>query len=426
MSPDTRTPNSVASPPRAVPNGIAATWFDGNSARRTEVSLVLAGRTVHVVDAAGVTVAHVPRDLVRVSDRIGDAPYRIAFPNGALAVTHAHAAIERAFRLSPGSHWLAKMERARWVVVSAMIGLAAALGFAYIKVVPVAAEAISHRIPRDAEKTLGNISLKGLDGFLLKPTQLSTEEKVTTWRAFEQLSQAAGLKGEVAIENRAMMPNALALPGGTIVVTDGLVKLFQGKEPMIAAVLAHELGHIHHRHSMRHLLEGSASAMIVGALAGDVSGVSALVTAAPVILSTLHYTRESEREADEYAFALLQKIGRSPNDFADAMRRFQDMELCVALRAEDRSSDGKRRRKQNNASESDDDDGYSAASAEDSAADSKDGKARCFTEPEKYLYGREAAVERLKREDRETGYMHTHPVTQERIRAAEAAAKAVQ
>jgi hypothetical protein len=98
----------------------------------------------------------------------------------------------------------------------------------------------------------------------------------------------------------------------------------------------------------------------------------------------------------------------------------------VALRAEDRSRDGKRRRKQNNASESDDDDGYSAASAEDSAADSKDGKARCFTEPEKYLYGREAEVERLKREDRETGYMHTHPVTQERIRAAEAAAKAAQ
>ena len=62
------------------------------------------------------------------------------------------------------------------------------------------------------------------------------------------------------------------------------------------------------------------------------SGVSALVTAAPLLLSTLHYTREAEMEADHYAFVLLTKSGLSANDFADAMRRFEAMELCKELR----------------------------------------------------------------------------------------------
>jgi Zn-dependent protease with chaperone function len=421
----TLEPNKIGA--GAPVNGIAAVWFDGTSARRTEVKLVIVGRTVHVVDLQGATIAHVPRDLVKAGDRIGNAPYRIHFPNGALAVSNEHRAIERSFRLAPGSHWLARMERASWVVLAALIGLAVSLVFAYRTFLPVVAEFVAERIPRSSEKTLGEISLKGLDRMMLKPTKLSTEEKVTTWKAFETLSQAAGLKGEVTIENRAMMPNALALPGGTIVITDGLVKLFQGKEPMIAAVLAHELGHVHRRHSLRHLITGSASALIVGALAGDVSGISTLATAAPLVLSTLHYTREMEREADEYAFALLIKAGYSPNDFADAMRRFEVMELCLLLR----DSDAEKTRKRSRREPSDeydgvvrDDEGKSTAASAGSAARPT---AKCFSEPEAYLAGRENDIEvkRYKLNERETGYMHSHPVTQERIRAAEAAAKAM-
>ena len=54
--------------------------------------------------------------------------------------------------------------------------------------------------------------------------------------------------------------------------------------------------------------------------------------------------------------------------------------------------------------------------SEDRTADS------CLENPERALVGREKDIAELRKEVRETGYMHTHPVTQERIRAAEAAA----
>jgi len=212
----------------------------------------------------------------------------------------------------------------------------------------------------------------------------------------------------VELQFRDTAPNALALPGGTIVVTDGLVKLFRADERLLAAVIAHELGHVHHRHSLRHLLEGSASALIVGALVGDVSGVSTLTVNAPILLSTLHYTRESEREADQYAFDLLRRDGRSPKDFADAMRRFEAMELCVALRAKYRDDALKQA-------------GSSVDQRDEPAARERNAVA-CMDNPEKALEGRDNELAELRRQDRETGYMHTHPVTRERIAAAEAAA----
>ena len=399
---------------------VSAMWFDGQTARRTEVALLVTGRTVQVtrasadggdsIDTGNSAIAHVPRDSVEVSERIGDTPYRLTFPGGGLAVTSDHAGVESAFGLSPSEHWLSRMERARWAVVAAMVGLAAAVFFAYRTLIPLAADAVAQRIPREAEKTLGTVALQGLDRWMLKTSKLEANELSAVRALFASLADKAGLTGVVELQFRDTAPNALALPGGTVIVTDGLVRLFKADERLLAGVIAHELGHVHHRHSLRHLLAGSASALMVGALLGDVSGVSALVTSAPLILSTLHYTREAEMEADQYAFDLLKKSGRSPKDFADAMRRFEAMELCMEFRSNSREEAIKR-----------------TEAARDSSNDREAASARtqdiCADEPEQYIVGREKEIAELRKDDRETGYMHTHPVTQERIRAAEAAAR---
>jgi Zn-dependent protease with chaperone function len=405
-------------------NEISAQWFDGKSARRTSVAIKMSGLTVAVVDAAGNVLAHVPKDLVRVSERIANTPYRLEFPDGALAVTSDHAAVERSFKLNPGAHWLAKMERNAWAVVAAMFGLFVALYFAYDFFIPKIASAVAERIPRETEKSLGDATMKSLDGFMFKKTETDAAQQAKIRTEFDRLAKAANMSEHVTLEFRRMAPNALAIPGGTIVVTDGLVRLFKGDERLIGAVLAHEIGHIYHRHSLKHLLEGSASALIAGALVGDVSGVSALVTTAPVILSSLAYTRESEAEADRYAFDLLTKVGRSPVDFADAMRRFDAMEDCMMLRAKDRKSGNSSTIESSDDEESEEEetpkkDGGVVAEKKESPRDS------CMTNPEVFTRGREKEIETLRAEegDRETGYLHTHPVSQERIRAAEAAAK---
>ena len=84
------------------------------------------------------------------------------------------------------------------------------------------------------------------------------------------------------------------------------------------------------------------------------------------------------------------------------------MELCVALRAKYRDDALKQA-------------GSSVDQRDEPAARERNAVA-CMDNPEKALEGRDNELAELRRQDRETGYMHTHPVTRERIAAAEAAA----
>ena len=106
-----------------------------------------------------------------------------------------------------------------------------------------------------------------------------------------------------------MGPNAFALPGGTIVVTDELVELLDGHEDAVLGVMAHELGHVEARHGMRLFVQTSVLGVLAGWLLGDFSGV---VAAAPVMLGQAAYSRDAEREADATSVRVLKASNISP------------------------------------------------------------------------------------------------------------------
>ena len=74
------------------------------------------------------------------------------------------------------------------------------------------------------------------------------------------------------------------------------------------------------RHIVRQLLQGSVVAVVAMSLVGDVSSAAAFVGGAPA-LATLAYSRDLERQADEYAFTLLRRHGISPGAFAALLQR---------------------------------------------------------------------------------------------------------
>jgi Zn-dependent protease with chaperone function len=117
-------------------------------------------------------------------------------------------------------------------------------------------------------------------------------------------------------------PNALALPAGTIVFTDEMVKLAQNDDELLA-VLAHEIGHVVHRHSLRMLVQDSLLAFLALAVTGDVSGTSQIFLGAPVLLTELYYSREFEQEADDHALRYLCRQRVDPRRFADLLRRVE-------------------------------------------------------------------------------------------------------
>jgi len=115
-------------------------------------------------------------------------------------------------------------------------------------------------------------------------------------------------------------PNAFALPGGTIVITDAMIKTAQSPEEVLA-VLAHEIGHVESRHALRHVLQSSAVGVVAASVTSDAASLSVAVAGLPVLLAQTKYSRDFEAEADEYGFQLLKQHQLSPDAFASLMER---------------------------------------------------------------------------------------------------------
>jgi Zn-dependent protease with chaperone function len=95
-------------------------------------------------------------------------------------------------------------------------------------------------------------------------------------------------------------PNAFAVPGGHIVVTQGLLELVKS-DLGLAMVLAHELGHHQYRDPLRGMGQSLSLSLIVSLFMGGQSTFIRLVTD----LVSSSYSREQELRADRFGYGLV-------------------------------------------------------------------------------------------------------------------------
>jgi Zn-dependent protease with chaperone function len=161
-----------------------------------------------------------------------------------------------------------------------------------------------------------------LDRIALAPSKLPEARRQELQTALARLAPQGEARVRYQLlfrDGKRIGANAMALPDGTIIVTDQLVALAAHDEEILA-VLAHELGHIDRRHGLRMLIQGSIVAFAVSYYVGDISSVAAGL---PTLLLQARYSRDHEREADQYGAALLKANGLSPRRLADMLAKLE-------------------------------------------------------------------------------------------------------
>ena len=299
-------------------NTVDARYFDGRTSRARAVRLSVDNNSLDIVGDD--ITRRVPVSELRVSEPLAHAPRIVTLADGAFCEIADNAAFSQILAASGhrDSFVVAWQNRWRGAFV-AVFGLIGFLFVAYQWVLPVAAEYAATKVPLAWEEGLGREAETFLEQRVFSTTQLSKERRDALTDRFEAIAPEDGRHYAIRFRASKIGPNALALPGGVIYVTDELVELAPDDDAVLG-VLAHELGHIERRHLMRRLFASAAVGAAAAVLFGDVSTVLA---ALPAMLIDLDYSRAMEREADLYAVDLLRANGISTGSLATLFERMQ-------------------------------------------------------------------------------------------------------
>lgn len=131
----------------------------------------------------------------------------------------------------------------------------------------------------------------------------------------------SGIRIQFKVIDDPKTVNAFAIPGGTIYVYTGLLKA-ASNEAEVVGVLGHEAAHVTRRHVAQQLvtLYGLQTVMDM-ALGNSPSQMAELVANVAAQGYLLKYSRDHERDADEYGIRYAAGAGYDPHGFANFFKK---------------------------------------------------------------------------------------------------------
>jgi len=197
-----------------------------------------------------------------------------------------------------------------WVVILSAAGVLGMTASLYLWGIPAMTSWMAPYIPVSWEERLGRSVVD-----TIAPVEKRCEDSAQS-KKFQEILNALGssvphspYKFRVMVVNSPAV-NALAAPGGSIVIFRGLLEKTTTPEEL-AGVLAHEMQHILQRHATRALLQHVSMKILLAAAVGDARGLSYGLEGAQT-LGMLRYSRQKEEEADREAVKMLIASGIDP------------------------------------------------------------------------------------------------------------------
>jgi Zn-dependent protease with chaperone function len=308
----------------------SAVFLDGRSNRKRDVTLRLGGALDIVADDA--VVESWPYDAIRRADgppQVLRLSCDAALPLARLEIADAasqgmvaaYCKSLDAGRAAAGQTWR--------IVFWSLAAVCSILALTYFGI-PYAADRLAPLIPAAMEQRIGEAVNKQVLAIFSGKTCDRADGQAAFTSLVDKLKHAGDM--DVALEARVLsskVPNAFALPGGKVYLLDGLLQKANNADE-IAGVLAHELGHVQHRDSLRRIVQTGGTSFLIGLLFGDITGGAAMVFVGRSLFDA-SYSREAERSADTFAIGVMRKLGRSPKPLGDLLLRVTGTEVNKSI-----------------------------------------------------------------------------------------------
>jgi predicted Zn-dependent protease len=288
----------------------AGSYLDGRTPARQPATVRVMREGLEITTAAAGTRFWPYRELRQTQgaytgeevrlERGGELPETLLIPDSAFLESLHEAAPHVGLRFHDPRR---RSARIRWTIAAAG-GVLAATAAIYLWGIPLLAALVTPHVPVAWEESVGRSALS----YLAPPERRCGDPVLSAaMDAIAARLVAAGPRSpytmRVYVVNRPVV-NALAAPGGHVVILHGLLERTDTPEEL-AGVMAHELQHILQRHTTRAVIQDVGTGLLLMALTGDMTGPLAYGLETARALGDLRYSRRAEEEADREGMKML-------------------------------------------------------------------------------------------------------------------------
>ena len=284
---------------------------------------------------------------VGIPSRLANTQRRVVFASGAAFVTQDNDAIDALAKCARATeqslkgdtnksltgNWVHRLETNLGAVLASVVAIIALASFTVVYGIPIAAKRIAYAVPQPVQNSMSIGTLTLLDSLYLAESELSSEEQERVFALVSGAIEETGITSYAVELRTGIGPNALALPDGTIVLTDEIVELSANDDELLA-VIYHEIGHFENRHLLRRVLQSSLLSLGLILASGNVETIDSLI-ALPTFYLDMSYTRGFEIEADRFALQRLKDRGLSVDSFISIMNKLEDYRTQARVNSEE-------------------------------------------------------------------------------------------
>ena len=320
---------------------IAARFHDGLTAQVHAVGLDHEAGTLVIRAGDGSEIARWPTaELFAMPSRKNELRLGAnGLPTGARVVVTGREDVGRVLATLPVLTEKRRQQTGREIrlAVTATVALAAVI-VAYLYGVPLLASRLVTLVPPAWEQSLGETVARQMEASLGE----SNGWQVCDSNPDSLANRAIARFGAAAMEGsgspftlditvvKSDIPNAFALPGGQVFFFSALLEQAETQDEF-AGVLAHEVGHVAHRHGMEQLISTAGTGALIGFILGDMTGISVAAGLGATIIDA-RFSRDAERQADAFAAHVAERMDFNPAGLADLINRVgADDEFARAL-----------------------------------------------------------------------------------------------